>query len=85
VRAARPVRVVRPFPLLDVVLGAGVLVIAALLVNSLARNQQLSWGTVGTYLFSPAILRGVWTTVWGPGRYRSSRCHRSWRRADRRS
>jgi polar amino acid transport system permease protein len=64
VRAARPVRVVRPFPLLDVVLGAGVLVIAALLTNSLARNQQLSWGTVGTYLFSPAILRGVWTTVW---------------------
>jgi polar amino acid transport system permease protein len=60
----RPVRIVRPFPWLDVVLGAGVLVAAAFLTNSLVHNQQLSWGTVGTYLFSRPILRGVWTTVW---------------------
>jgi polar amino acid transport system permease protein len=43
---------------------AVLLVLAAMLVNSLLTNPAWDWPTVWHYLFSEPILRGVWLTVW---------------------
>ena len=40
------------------------LVLVAMLVNSLVTNPAWDWPTVWKYLFSDSILRGLWLTVW---------------------
>jgi polar amino acid transport system permease protein len=39
-------------------------VVAVSVVVSLAKNPNLDWGTVRTYLFSDLVLSGLWTTIW---------------------
>ena len=46
------------------VAAVALLVLAAMLVNSLLTNPAWDWPTVGQYLFSPQMLRAVWLTVW---------------------
>src|SRR3954451_6551730 len=41
-----------------------VLVLAAMVASALITNDNFDWPTVGTYLFSPQILRGVRWTIW---------------------
>ncbi|KUF13468.1 MULTISPECIES: amino acid ABC transporter permease [Streptomyces] len=41
-----------------------VLVALALVVNSVARNDAFQWGVVGDYFTTPAVLRGLWLTLW---------------------
>ncbi|HEY7815771.1 MAG TPA: amino acid ABC transporter permease [Nakamurella sp.] len=40
------------------------LVLVAMLVNSLVTNPAWDWPTVRQYLFAPQILRGLWLTIW---------------------
>jgi len=40
-----------------------VLFVAVVLIHSVATNPRFGWGTVGHYLFDPAVLRGARTTV----------------------
>lgn len=41
-----------------------VLVLAAMAVNALITNDNFGWPTVGKYLFSEPVLRGVGWTLW---------------------
>ena len=41
-----------------------VLVLAAMVASALITNDNFAWSTVGQYLFSPQILRGVRWTIW---------------------
>ncbi|MBX5470724.1 MAG: amino acid ABC transporter permease [Thermoleophilaceae bacterium] len=41
-----------------------VLVIAAVVINSVATNPRFGWGTVGHYLFSSQILEGLKITIY---------------------
>jgi polar amino acid transport system permease protein len=41
-----------------------VLAVAAALVKSLVSNERFQWDVVGENLFGPAILAGLWTTLW---------------------
>ena len=41
-----------------------VLVLAAMVASALITNDNFAWPTVGEYLFSPQILRGVRWTIW---------------------
>jgi polar amino acid transport system permease protein len=41
-----------------------VLVLAAMAVNALVTNDKFAWPTVGKYLFSEPVLRGVGWTLW---------------------
>ncbi len=43
---------------------AVLLLLAAMLVNSLLTTPAWDWPTVWQYLFSEPILRGLWLTVW---------------------
>lgn len=44
--------------------GAVVVVVAAMAVHGLVTNEKFAWGTVGEYLFSTPVLRGVVWTLW---------------------
>ncbi len=46
-----------------ITLAAVVIVALALAVQSFAVNPNINWGVVGQYLFSPAILHGLWGTL----------------------
>lgn len=43
---------------------AVLLVIAALMVNSVVSNERFQWDVVNTYLRDVSIGRGLWLTVW---------------------
>jgi polar amino acid transport system permease protein len=45
------------------VVNAVVLVLIAWVVNAAVTNDELRWDVVGTYLFSPLVLNGLYTTV----------------------
>ena len=45
------------------VAAAVVAVLAASLLTSLAKNPNLEWGTIGSYLFKDFVLRGVGVTI----------------------
>ena len=40
-----------------------VLLLAAIVIYSVATNERFQWGVVGDYLFNPRVLRGVRTTL----------------------
>jgi polar amino acid transport system permease protein len=40
------------------------LVLAAMVVNSLATNPNWRWGTFSQYVFTEVIFQGLWKTVW---------------------
>lgn len=40
------------------------LVLAAMMINSLVTNPNWRWDTFARYIFAPAILKGLWKTVW---------------------
>jgi len=44
-------------------LAAFVVVILVVVVTSFATNPHIDWSVVGKYLFSPAILNGLWGTL----------------------
>ncbi|WP_245160133.1 amino acid ABC transporter permease [Blastococcus sp. CT_GayMR20] len=46
------------------VAAALVLLVAAALVESLVTNERFMWDVVAEYVFSSAILEGLWTTLW---------------------
>ncbi|GAA3142256.1 amino acid ABC transporter permease [Streptomyces rectiviolaceus] len=46
------------------VAAAAVLVLLALAVNSVVRNDAFQWDVVGTYFTSASVLRGLWLTLW---------------------
>ncbi len=41
-----------------------VLIFAAILVWTFATNPTVEWPVIGKYLIFPAILQGLWTTIW---------------------
>lgn len=41
-----------------------VLVVVAMFVHGITTNERWDWATQFQYIFSPQVLRGVWTTVW---------------------
>jgi polar amino acid transport system permease protein len=41
-----------------------VLLVVAMFVHGVTTNQRWDWSTQFEYIFSPQLLRGVWTTVW---------------------
>ncbi|MFD7708975.1 amino acid ABC transporter permease [Streptomyces sp. NPDC059785] len=41
-----------------------VLVLLALAVDSVVRNEAFQWNVVGDYFTSAAVLRGLWLTLW---------------------
>lgn len=41
-----------------------VLLLAAMLVHQLITNPNFEWDVVGEWLFAPAIMRALWTTLW---------------------
>ncbi len=43
---------------------AVVLVLGAMLVNTLLTNQRFEWPTVARYFTQAAILKGLWLTLW---------------------
>ncbi|MEE1752434.1 amino acid ABC transporter permease [Streptomyces sp. SP18CS02] len=43
---------------------AAVLVLLALALNSVARNEAFQWDVVADYFTSTAVLRGLWLTLW---------------------
>jgi polar amino acid transport system permease protein len=43
--------------------GIVIVLVMAFVINSVARNQKIGWGHVGTYLFNGTILSGVVTTI----------------------
>lgn len=46
------------------VAAAVILLLAAMFVHSLITNSAWHWDVVGHYLFDPAILKGLWLTIW---------------------
>jgi polar amino acid transport system permease protein len=46
------------------VTAAGCVALLAFAVQSMVRNPRFQWDVVGAYLTAPAILRGLWLTVW---------------------
>ncbi|GAA2438046.1 amino acid ABC transporter permease [Streptomyces glaucus] len=43
---------------------AAVLVLLALAVTSVLRNEAFQWGVVADYFTSASVLRGLWLTLW---------------------
>jgi polar amino acid transport system permease protein len=43
---------------------AAVLVLLALAVNSVLRNEAFQWGVVADWFTSDSVLRGLWLTLW---------------------
>lgn len=41
-----------------------VLLLVAMLVHQLITNPNFEWDVVGEWLFAPAIMRALWTTLW---------------------
>ncbi|WP_051791185.1 amino acid ABC transporter permease [Amycolatopsis jejuensis] len=60
-RTRKPVRPLRHYR--RGVLAVVVAVIGVLVLMGLARNPNIQWAVVGQFLFSPAVLGGLWTTV----------------------
>ncbi|MEU6813127.1 amino acid ABC transporter permease [Streptomyces sp. NPDC046831] len=43
---------------------AAALLLLAMVVNSVVRNDAFQWGVVGRYLTTSAVLDGLWLTLW---------------------